>query len=55
MKHSYTTTADRNWIIPVDIPQAEATKVKQTDTFKLSTEFVAGTLIPACKAAHCVQ
>ena len=55
MDHWYTTTAHRNWIIPVDIPQPEATKVKQTDTFRLSMEFVTGTLIPACEAAHCVQ
>ena len=50
----YVSAADRNWILPIDVPQPDdPRKVRMSDKFKISMEFAVSQLIPACEAAHC--
>ena len=50
----YVSDAHRNWVLPVEIPNEDGPlKVRMTDQFKLSMDFVKNKLIPACEEAHC--
>ena len=55
MKYWYSSTAHTNWILPIDIPQSDAQKVKMTDSFRMEISFLQNSLIPVCKAASCVH
>ena len=52
----YVSTADRNWIMPIDVPQpADPLQVRMRDQFKVPMEYVIQTLIPACEHASCIH
>ena len=56
MDQWYETDADRNWVLPVELPQAnDLQKLRLADKFTIPMQFVKDTLIPACKAAGCLQ
>ena len=50
----YESAADRNWILPIDVPQHDdPLKVRMSDRFRISMDFAVNELIPALEAAHC--
>ena len=55
MKHWSEQDASSDWLLPVQIPQPEADKVKAADQFKIDMRFVKETLLPACKQVGCVH
>ena len=52
----YASTADRNWIMPIDVPQpADPLQVRMRDQFTIPMDYVKQTLIPACEHASCIH
>ena len=51
----HKSTAHRNWIMPITVPQPTSDKIVTNDTLKLDMHWVRDTLIPACEAAGCVH
>jgi hypothetical protein len=50
-----TDDARKEWILPVAVPQPAPDDVKAKDSFKVTTDWVKETLIPACIHAGCVN
>jgi hypothetical protein len=53
MKHWLIQDASSDWLLPVQIPQPEPDKVKDSDQFKIDMEFVKQSIIPACDQVGC--
>jgi hypothetical protein len=52
----HKSRAHKNWILPVTVPQnADARKHRLADTFRIRSDFLKQTLVPACLAAGCVH
>ena len=53
LKYWYQFGVSKHWILPIELPEYDAEKVRMNDTYKVSMDFVIKTIIPTCERENC--